>query len=122
MRSATQREWPKSSLEPELLRSESLSQAFPGALDELGRAYRRRRPSAPARARRDDDVRLAGAAGEAADLQATHGLEDALGLVCGQRLQLRPRLLTHRGADARGDRAAARGGTAADRRAALPER
>ncbi len=36
--------------------------------------------------------------------------------VGGQRLQLRPRLLTHRGADARGNRPDARGGSAAGRR------
>src|SRR5215218_10560796 len=40
--------------------------------------HRRRRPPAPARARRDDDVRLAGAAGEAAGVQAADGLEHAL--------------------------------------------
>ena len=56
--------------------------------------HRRRRPPAPACARRDDDVRLAGAAREAAGLQAADGLEHALGLVGGNRLQLRPRL-TH---------------------------
>src|SRR5215216_135841 len=65
--------------------------------------HRRRRPPAPARARRDDALRLAGAAREAAGVQAPDGLEHAVGLVSGQRLQLRSRLLTHRGADARGD-------------------
>src|SRR5215204_2711034 len=45
--------------------------------------HRRRRPPAPARARRDDDVRLAGAAGEAAGVQAADGLEHALGLADG---------------------------------------
>ena len=67
----------------------------------MGR-HRRRCPPAPARARRDDDVRLAGAAGEAAGVQAADGLEHALGPLGGQRLQPRPRLLTHRGGDARG--------------------
>src|SRR5439155_16881660 len=76
--------------------------------------HRRRRPPAPARPRCNDDLRLASAAREAAGVPAADGLEHALGLVDGQRLQLRPRLLTHRGADARGDRADARGGTAAD--------
>jgi predicted dithiol-disulfide oxidoreductase (DUF899 family) len=40
----------------------------------------------------------ASAAGEAAGLQAPHGLEHSLGLLGAHRLQLRPRLLTHRGA------------------------
>jgi hypothetical protein len=42
--------------------------------------------------------------------------QHALGLFIGQCLQLRPRLLLLRGADPRGDRADARGGTPADRR------
>ena len=42
-------------------------------------------------------LRLASAAGEAAGLQASHGLELSLGLDRAHRLQLRPRLLVHRG-------------------------
>ena len=47
-------------------------------------------------------IRLASAAGEAAGLQAPHGLEYSLGLVRAHRLQLRPRLLVHRGTGPRG--------------------
>ena len=43
-------------------------------------------------------IRLASAAGEAAGLQAAHGLESSLGLDRAHRLQLRPRLLEQRGA------------------------
>ena len=74
-------------------------------------------PPAPERARRDDALRVAGTAREAAGLQAADGLELPLGVGGRQRLQLRPRLLAHRGADARGVRADARGRRAADRRA-----
>ena len=70
---------------------------------------------APERPRRDHAVRLAGAAREAAGVQAADGLELPLGLVGRQRLQLRPRLLQQRGADARVGRADARA-AAADRR------
>ena len=49
-------------------------------------------------ARRNDDVRFAGPARQGAGVQAADGLEHALGLLGGQRLQLRPGLLTHRGA------------------------
>ena len=46
--------------------------------------------------------RLTGTAGEAAGLQAPHGLEHSLGLVRAHRLQLRPRLLAHGGTGPRG--------------------
>ena len=62
----------------------------------------RRRAPAPARAGRDDAPRLTSAAGEAAGLQAPHGLEHPLGLGRAHRVQLRPRLLVHRGAGPRG--------------------
>ena len=96
------------------------------------RLRRRRRP-APARAGRDDALRLTSAAGEAAGIQAPHGLELSLGLGRSHRVQLRPRLLVHRGTSPRGrgadegDRARAPGlevrngdGTTADRRAQRP--
>src|SRR5919198_451328 len=69
-----------------------------------GRRHRRPAP-APARSRRDVRIRLTSAAGEAAGLQAPHGLEYSVGLVRAQRLQLRPRLLEQRRADARVGRA-----------------
>ena len=78
---------------------------------------------APARPRRDVRPRLAGAAGEAAGLQAPDGLESSLGLVRAQRLQLRPRLLAHGGAGPRGRSADALredGRASADRRAERP--
>ena len=57
---------------------------------------------APARAGRDDALRLPSAAGEAAGIQAPYGLELSLGLGRAHRLQLRPRLLAHRGTSPRG--------------------
>src|ERR671937_2049286 len=67
---------------------------------------RNRRPArAPARPRRDVRIRLTSTTGEAAGLQAPHGLEYSMGLHPAYRLQLRPRLLKQRRADARVGRA-----------------
>src|SRR5215212_11579208 len=71
-------------------------------------------PAAPACPRRDAATGLAGAYGAASGLQAADGLEHPLGLVGEQRLQLRRRRLTPRGAGAREH--APRGRPAADRR------
>ena len=68
---------------------------LPGQL--IDRRHRRRRTPAPARSRRDLRARLTSTAGEAAALQAPHGLESSLGLLRAHRLQLRPWLLAHRG-------------------------
>src|SRR6266516_6954493 len=89
-----------------------------GRLPDLlvdGRRDRRPAP-APARPRRDVRIRLTSTAGEAAGLQAPHGLEYALGLHRAHRLQLRPRLLEQRRADTRVGRADGRA-AAAHRRA-----
>src|ERR687888_380501 len=80
-----------------------------------GRRHRRPAP-APARSRRDVRIRLTSTAGEAAGLQTPHGLEYSLGLHRAHRLQLRPRLLEQRRADARVGRADGRA-AAAHRRA-----
>ena len=76
---------------------------LPGQLVDRRRG--RRRAPAPARPRRDVRLRVAGTAGEAAGLQAANGLERSLGLVRAHRLQLRPRLLAHRGTRPRDRRA-----------------
>src|SRR5919204_2318002 len=74
---------------------------------------RHRRPaSSPARPRRDVRIRLTSTAREAAGLQAPHGLEYSLGLYRTHRLQLRPRLLEQRTADARVGRADGRAAAA----------
>src|ERR671930_1313496 len=78
-----------------------------GRLPDLlidGRRYRRLAPT-PARPRRDVRIRLTSTTGEAADLQAPHGLDYSLGLHRAHRLQRRPRLLEQRRADARVGRA-----------------
>src|ERR671930_576944 len=78
-----------------------------GRLPDLlidGRRHRRPAP-APARPRRDVRIRLTSTTGELADLQAPHGLDYSLGLHRAYRLQLRPRLLEQRRADARVGRA-----------------
>src|SRR5919201_6074544 len=78
-----------------------------GGLPDLlidGRRHRRPAPTL-ARPRRDVRTRLTSTTGEAADLQAPHGLDYSLGLHRAHRLQRRPRLLEQRRADARVGRA-----------------
>src|SRR5262245_6519539 len=90
---------------------------LPGRLPDVhvdGRRRQRTDP-APERARRDDALRLPGAAREAAGIQAPDGLVLPVGLRARERLQLRPRLLAHGRGDARGDRADAGGRNAAGR-------
>src|SRR5438034_5262090 len=74
-----------------------------GRLPDLLVDGRRHRPPAPAPARPRRDIRicLPSTAGEAAGLQAPHGLEHSLGLHRAHRLQRRPRLLEQRRADPR---------------------
>jgi hypothetical protein len=96
-------------------------QPGPGSLLQTARLADRRhgqRGGAPTSAcsRRDAPARLTSTAGEAAALQAPHGLEASLGLHCAHRFQLRPGLLAHGGTGPRGGGADDRERATADRR------
>ena len=69
-------------------------------LGDRGRVQRLRR--APGQPRRHAFGGVAGAAREAAGVQAADGLDVSLGVLARQRLQLRLQRLVHRGATARG--------------------
>ena len=69
-------------------------------LGDRGRVQRLRRP--PGEPRRHACGGVAGAAREAAGVQAADGLDVSLGVLVRQRLQLRLQRLVHRGAAARG--------------------
>ena len=73
---------------------------LPALLGDRGRLQRLRRP--PGQPRRDALGRVARSAREAAGVQAADGLELPLGVLAGQRLQLRLQRLVHRGAAALG--------------------
>ena len=69
-------------------------------LGDRGRVRRLRRP--PGEPRRHAFGGVAGAAREAAGVQAADGVDVSLGVLARQRLQLRLQRLVHRGAAARG--------------------
>ena len=71
---------------------------LPGMLCDRGRLQRLRR--APRAARRRDDCGLARPDRRASGLQAPHGLDVHVGVVAGQRFQLRLQHVVHRGAAA----------------------
>ena len=76
-----------------------LQGGLPVLLGDRGRVQRVRRP--PRQPRRHADGGVAGAAREAAGVQAAHGVDVPLGVVVSQRLQRRLQRLVHRGAAAR---------------------
>ena len=80
-------------------------------LGDRGRLQRVRR--APGQPRRDAVGGVAGAAREAAGVQAADGLDVSVGVLARRRLQLRLQGLGHRAATARGDRSNTTTGRAA---------